>query len=238
MSEQSTNVNIASGLDGYYAAPKGQATGGGVVVVMEAFGLTRHIRGVCDRLAAVGIAAVAPDVYHGKQFAYTDMDGAIGELKKMNDEQVMREVGASLDFLAGKGATQLGATGFCMGGRFAFLANCVHASRLKAAVAFYGGGIAPKDDQDMLGRPPPIRQAAKMKAPILMIYGGQDPMIDNNEQGRIADALGALGKHYTITLYPEATHGFCCEDRASYHPASAKLAYAEMLEYFQRAFAA
>ena len=49
-------------LGAYRADPQG-AVKGGMVVVQEIFGVNHHIRAVCDRLAALGYAAVAPAVF-------------------------------------------------------------------------------------------------------------------------------------------------------------------------------
>jgi carboxymethylenebutenolidase len=49
----------------YIARPTdGVGSGLGVVVGMEMFGVTDHVRDVCDRLAALGHTALAPDFYH------------------------------------------------------------------------------------------------------------------------------------------------------------------------------
>ena len=91
---------IGPGLSGYLAMPAGEGPFPAVLVFMEAFGLNGHIQDVCRRLAAEGIAAMAPDIYHGDVFSYDDMDGAIGRLRTLNDDQVMREAGQALDYLA------------------------------------------------------------------------------------------------------------------------------------------
>jgi len=78
-----------------------------------------------------------------------------------------------------------------MGGRFAFYANCRFPGRLKAAVGFYGGGISPEGGKDRFGRTPPIGEAHKMKAPILLGYGADDAGIPPSEHARVAEALSS-----------------------------------------------
>jgi len=239
MSDRNT-ASIADGLQGYYAAAAGSGAAPGVVVLMEAFGLTPHIRRVCDRLAAAGFAALAPDIYHGKLIPYDKMEDAMAAVKALQDEQVMAEIGASLDWLGRQPAVapeQLGVVGFCMGGRLAFLAACRHASRLRASVAYYGGAIFPEGDKDRLGRTPPIGEAAALAAPLLLIYGGQDGGITPAEHGRIAQRLGELDKRHVISNHAGAGHGFCCEDRSAYAPQAAEAAHAEAIDFLKRSFA-
>ncbi|MFI4980047.1 MAG: dienelactone hydrolase family protein [Nevskiales bacterium] len=234
-------IPITETLQGYYAAPPQAGAAPGIVVLMEAFGLTPHIRRVCDRFAAAGFAALAPDIYDGKQFSYDKLDEAMGTLKALRDDQVMAEIGASFDYMAGQpgvAPAQLGVVGFCMGGRLAFLAACRHAARVRASVAYYGGAIFPEGEKDRFGRTPPIGEAAALAAPLLLIYGGKDGGITPAEHARITQRLGELDKRYALSLHPGAGHGFCCEDRPSYAPKATEDAHAEAIDFLKRSFAA
>jgi carboxymethylenebutenolidase len=238
MSNQS--VAVTPEMGGWYCAPAAGAAAPGVVVLMEAFGLTDHVRRVCERLAAAGYAALAPDLYRGKVFAYDRMQDVIATLSALKDDAAMADVGASLDWLAGRpevNAAQLTIVGFCMGGRLAFLAGCRH-PRLRATVSFYGGSIFPEGDKDRLGRSPPIGEAAALTAPLLLIYGGQDASIAPAERARLAQRLGELDKRHAISVYPGAGHGFCCEDREAYAPQAAETAFGETFDFLRRAFVA
>jgi carboxymethylenebutenolidase len=102
----------------------------------------------------------------------------------------MAEAGKGLEFLAGRkevAANKVGVIGFCMGGRFTFLANAVHADKFKGAVAFYGGGIA--NPKDQLGRKPLLDRVQAMRSPIMLNYGADDESIPAEEHERIAEAL-------------------------------------------------
>lgn len=132
-------VTLGKDLQGYYVRPQGSGTFPAVMVIMEAFGLNPNIKSVCDRLAQAGYAALAPDFYHGDVYEYKDLQGAIAKLKSLKDNTVMAEVGQGLAFLANRqevAAERVGVTGFCMGGRYTFLANAAHANKFKAAVSF------------------------------------------------------------------------------------------------------
>lgn len=166
---RATMVTINQDLKGYYAAPIGKGKFAAVVVLMEAFGLNDNIKGICHYLASQGYAALAPDFYRGEVFAYEDTKGAVAKLKTIKDDSAMADVGAALSFLGTRLEVDTGrfaTVGFCMGGRLSFLANTVYGDRLKAAVSFYGGGIA--DPKEMLGRPPLLDRVNEMKSPILL----------------------------------------------------------------------
>ena len=108
-----------------------------------------------------------------------------------------------------------------MGGKASFIANSIVA--LRAAVSFYGGGIAP----GLLDR------AAKLQAPSLFIWGGMDKHIPPEQRRAVADALSAEKKIYVNTEFSRADHGFFCDERAAYEPHSAKQAWALTLEFLR-----
>ena len=230
------NVKINASLSGYAAHPKGKGPFPGLVVMMEAYGITRHIRGVCERLAKSGFVAVAPDIFHGEVISYTDTNRVMAKIPTLDDAQILKEIGATLDWLSAQknvNKDRLGIIGFCMGGRYAFLANCRYPDRLKAAVGFYGGGIAAEGPKDRFGRTPPIGEADKMQAPVFLGYGADDQGIPPAEHARIAEKLSALKKCYTLAVYPGAGHAFLCEERAGYAPAVAARAWPEALEFLR-----
>lgn len=225
----------AQALSAYYVAPVNASKAPAIVVFMEAFGLNENIKGFCDRLADQGYAAIAPDIYHGQVFPYSDLQGAVAKLKTLKDDGVMQEFGQSLEFLQTRREVRpggVGVTGFCMGGRYTFLANAVYPKQIKAAVSFYGGGIAATND--VAGRPSLLGQVAAMVAPLMLMYGSEDSYIVAEEHQRIALALSAAKKRYTINVFAGAGHGFMSDRRESYNPAAAAEASAMMMAFFDR----
>jgi carboxymethylenebutenolidase len=232
------NIQIAPGLPGYYVTPVVVGTGKfpAVIVLMEAFGLNQWCRSICDRLAQSGFAAIAPDFYRGASYEYTDVAGAIGKLKSLKDDAIMSDVGKTIDFLGGKiaiNANGIGVIGFCMGGRYAFLTNSVYSTKIKAAVAFYGGGIdaAPGNP---LGQKSLLNRVTTMQAPIMLMYGSEDQLIAAEEHGRVATALSKAKKRYILNLFPNAGHGFFCDNRDSYAPAAAAEAWMMTTGFFSQ----
>lgn len=229
-------VDLGGGLNGFYARPAGDGPFPGVVIFIEAFGLNDHFKRLAGRFADAGYCAVVPDLYHGDVYSYDDLSNAVAKLKGLNDDTVMQEAGRALDFLDGRREARKGAAGcvgFCMGGRFAFLANAAQASRLQGgAVSFYGGGIGP--EKDMVGRKPLLDRAGDMRAPILLLYGAKDASIAPDEHGRVANALSSANKDYTMTVFAGAGHGFFCEDRQSYAQGAAERSWQMTLDFFSR----
>src|SRR5437762_1692628 len=75
--------------DGYLATPA-SGKGPGVLVIQEWWGLVPHIKAVCDRFAAAGFSALAPDMYHGK--TASEPDGAGKLFMALNIEQAEKPV--------------------------------------------------------------------------------------------------------------------------------------------------
>jgi carboxymethylenebutenolidase len=230
---QGKTVHLDIGLSGYYVKPKGSGLFPPIIVMMEAFGLNNYIKSVCDRLVSSGYAVLAPDFYHGALFPYTDLKGAVAKLKTIQDSVVMAEFGKGMEFLSGQSDLKkegVGVLGFCMGGRFAFLANAVHANKVKATIAFYGGGIAAMPDP--LGRASLLNQINKMNAPIMLMYGAEDQSITAAEHQRISLALSQAKKRYSLNVFPNSRHGFFSDRRDSYNADASAEAWAMSLNFF------
>jgi carboxymethylenebutenolidase len=230
------NIQITKDLPGYYVTPTGTGKFPAVIVLMEAFGLNKWCKSICDRLAQSGFIAIAPDFYRGATYAYTDMAGAIAKLKSLNDDAVMGDIGKSLDFLAGKSevnASGIGVVGFCMGGRYAFLTNATYPAKIKATIAFYGGGIDPAPGNPM-GQKSLLDRVPAMQSPIMLMYGSEDKMIAADEHGRIATALSKAKKRYILNLFPNAGHGFMSDRRDSYSPEAAAEAWVMTTGFFSQ----
>src|SRR5690606_28869081 len=127
--------NGATG-QGYLAVPE-SGTGIPVVVIQEWWGLVPHIRDVCDRFAAEGFVALAPDLYRGK--ATTEPDEAGKLMMALNIEQAAQDMAGAIDKVAEvAGRDAVGVTGFCMGGGLALVAATHRPDKVKAVVPWYG----------------------------------------------------------------------------------------------------
>jgi carboxymethylenebutenolidase len=214
------------------------ASGGpypGLVVVMEAFGLNDNIRNLTDRFAAEGFVAISPNLYFRQPnnvVGYDNLPGAIKLMGSLNDDQVVGDQTAAINYLKNMKEVKprFGTTGFCMGGRVAFL-TAVRNSDVNATVPFYGGGMTRAGQP---GGKAPIDDAASLKGPVLAFFGGKDAFIPMAEVDKFRDALNQGGKPAEIVLYADADHGFMCDDRPSHHPQHAKEAFAKTIAFFKQ----
>jgi carboxymethylenebutenolidase len=142
------NTTFPSGdgtAHGYLALPA-TGSGPGVIVIQEWWGLTEHISGIADRLAAEGFVALAPDLYGGTTTHDADEAGRL--MTELPVDQAARDLSGAVDFLLGHDAvasSKVGAVGFCMGGGFVLLLAAQQGDRIGAAVPFYGVGPAVPD---------------------------------------------------------------------------------------------
>ena len=218
-------------MEAFEARPKEGAGYPAIVVLMEAFGLNDHIKKVTERIAQQGYVAIAPDLYHRESdriVPYNDLQKAIGIMNRLQDPRVMDDVGAAIAYLKSQNNVKpgsIGVIGFCMGGRFTYLAAAHHRKDVRAAVVFYGGGIP-------MGKPSPLSRTGEISCPISLFFGGKDPLIPQEHVAEINKALTANNVNFQSKIYPEATHGFFCDDRASYHENAAKDAWDKLTSFF------
>jgi len=197
-------------LGAYRADPKAAARGA-VVVIQEIFGVNSHVRAVCDRFAEAGYIAMAPALFDRTQrnfesgYSPDEITNARKFIANPDWEAMLRDSQAAIDAVAATGPVPI--VGFCMGGTVAFLA----ATRLKglaAAVCYYGGRIVAFADETP-------------RCPTQMHFGEKDQSIPMTD----VEIIKRKRPDCEIYVYPEAGHGFHCDERASFHQPSATLAY-------------
>jgi dienelactone hydrolase len=180
---------------------------------------------VTERVAREGYVAIAPDLFYrfGSPIVpYEDVPRAIGYIQKFDDAALMAEMGGVIQHLKGRPevrSDRIGIIGFCVGGRIAFLTACRHPAAIKVAVSFYGGGIAADTPTA------PINLADRIQCPVLCFFGETDRMIPMDQVRRVEETLKRLKKTAEVKIYKGASHGFFCNDRASYDAASAQNAW-------------
>jgi carboxymethylenebutenolidase len=227
-------VNVAVGGDTmpvYVSAPTHE-TQRAVVVVQEAFGVTDHIRDVADRLATQGYVAVAPHLFHrsgAPELGYEEPRLTVPHLQRLDREEIEADLDAVLDQLEARAIApaRTAVLGFCMGGSISLLAGCTR--ELGAAITFYGGGIS----TGRFGMPPLLDLAPELRSPWLGLYGDLDETIPTHEVEDLRTALATSGPPSAILRYPDAGHGFFCDQRPSYHQLSATDAWNATLTFLR-----
>ena len=221
--------------------PSGIAKAPGIILLMEAYGVNDHFRQLAARMAGWGYAVIVPDLYRRfpeerRVVAYSDRETAMANLSRLTDSEAKDDIGRCLDLLRADPRVdrdRIGVVGFCMGGRLAFLSAGWFGEKITAAVPFYGGGIgAPKGffpGQTEV----PLSVVSSLRAELLLFYGEKDDFIPEEERRAIDKALTAAGRTFRMVTFPEAQHGFFCEDRPSYHKESADRAQSMLKEFLQ-----
>jgi carboxymethylenebutenolidase len=171
-----------------------------VILIHEIFGLNDWARAVADQFAAEGYIAIAPDLLSGKApggkgSSAVSPDGARALIATLDPAEVTRRIDATAAYALAlpSAAKKFGIVGFCWGGGIAFSYASTNPD-LAAAVSFYG--VAP-----------PPAALAKIKAPVLALYGGSDARVTSTEAPAAAE-LKRLGKRFESEIYPGAGHAF------------------------------
>jgi carboxymethylenebutenolidase len=181
--------------------PESKERAGAVLVIQEVYGLTDWIRGVADQLAREGFVAVAPDLLsgHGPGGGGTESvpsrDEVVKLVRALTTEETIGRLNAVRDYAIklpaanGKSAT----IGFCWGGARSFVYAAAQ-PKLDAAVVYYGAS-------------PESAELARIRAPILGLYGGDDARVNATITPAEAE-MKRLGKTYEVHIYEGAGHGF------------------------------
>lgn len=189
----------------YVARPAGTPTAA-IVVIQEVFGVNAGIRQKCDRLAADGYLAIAPDLFWriapGEQLdpdVKPEFERGLQLFGQFDQEAGIRDIEATIRkaraLLGGSG--KVGCVGYCLGGRLAFMTAC--RTDIDASVGYYGVGI-----DGLLGEKHAIAR------PVMLHVAGEDGFVDKAAQQRMH---AGLDDHPRVTIldYPGEDHGFATE---------------------------
>ncbi|MBD2428350.1 dienelactone hydrolase family protein [Phormidium sp. FACHB-1136] len=237
---RSATVSINSGhvqIPAYLAEPSREGLFGGIVVIQEVFGVNSHIREVTERLAAAGYVAIAPHIYHRQapnfEVGYTEDALELGRKYKMGtrSEELLRDIQGAIDALLLKENVRpvgVGCMGFCFGGHVAYLAATL--SQVRATASFYGAGIV---NSTPGGGAPTLSRTPEISGTVYGFFGEKDPLIPLEEVDQLEATLTTHQVPHKIFRYPEAEHGFFCDQRYSYNAAAAQDAWEQVMELFK-----
>jgi carboxymethylenebutenolidase len=199
-----------------------------VIVLQEAFGVNPHVKRVCRRVASLGYAAFSPELFHragaGLEFGYDEFSKIkpmLGALTNAQISEDLRVAHAHISQRPDVEATRIASWGFCMGGWASMLAACD--LPIAAAISFYGGGLV--HPRPGIGFTPLMDRLESIRCPLLLVYGAQDAGIPPADIAALQSRLASLGKDHEVEVYPDAGHGFFCEDRSAYHRAAAEASW-------------
>jgi carboxymethylenebutenolidase len=192
-------------FNAYCAEPAGTPRAA-IVVIQEIFGVNAGIRQKCDRLAESGYLAIAPDLFWRLEPGIDldpdikeQFDQALAWMGKFNQDAGVRDIEATIRTARarlGEGG-KVGAVGYCLGGRLAFMTAA--RTDVNASVGYYGVGI-----DGLLGEKHAIAHAVLLHIP------QEDHFVDKAAQQRMHEGLDDHPK-VTIYDYPGEDHGFATE---------------------------
>jgi carboxymethylenebutenolidase len=224
-----TTIAAADGgsFEAYVAAPPGSA-GPGLLVIQEIFGVNATMRDIADTYAREGYFAAVPDLFwrlepgvqlsdQGPDFARAmTLFGRFDEQKGMADLIATLAVMRTMESCTGK----VGAIGFCLGGRLAFL--MATRSDAECSVSYYGVGLE-KNAFEMVN----------VRRPLLLHIAEKDEFSNPIARSQVLDTA----KHFplvTANLYPGVGHGFARMGGATFKEGAAMIAQTRTLDFLKR----
>lgn len=214
----------------YVTVPDGSGPFPAVIVIQHAGGVDAFVQTMTDRIAEAGFVGVAPDLYHRED--PSTADDPMTRMSRLRDRTIVADVSAAIEHakaLPEVRAERIGITGFCMGGRVAYL-MATKRPDLRAVVVFYGGNIFVPWGEG----PSPFEGTAQIACPILGLFGEDDPNPSPSDVARLDAELTRLGKPHEFHSYAGAGHAFMNEGRPSYRPDAARDAWRRCVAWFDQ----
>ncbi len=194
---------------GYLASPT-EKVAPGVVVIQEWWGIVDHIKDVCDRFAANGIYALAPDLYHG--VVAKEPGEAVKAMMAMELPQAAKDMGgAAAELVRRSGGASVGVVGFCMGGALALVLAAERPDIVSAVSPFYG----------VLSWPSPGPDFQRISAAIQGHYAELDDSASPDASRALESQLASMGKEVEFFIYPGTHHAFFNDTRPEVYDAQA-----------------
>ncbi|MFF2552333.1 dienelactone hydrolase family protein [Nocardia sp. NPDC058058] len=216
----------------YLARPKTPGDYPGVVVGHEIYGLHDSVLAAAERLAALGVTVLVPDLFYRTE-PRADLDWTpqgrergLALLRTLDRPGAVADISACIAELNRRGATAVGMVGFSAGGHVAYYAATqLH---LNVLAAFYPGWLTTTEIP--LSTPEPtIESTAGITGRVLLFFGGQDPLIDAEARDELRKALAESNVDHELIVYEDAPHGFVYPGRHWYRPEYAEDAWSRLV---------
>ena len=218
-------------MDMYASVPSGSGPFSAIIVSQHGGGVDRFIQTICDRFAEAGYAAVAPNLYHRIPDEVLNGDPRPRPWDVLSDPDIVADINATVDFLRNHPAIsgdKIGITGFCMGGRVAWLGAAAN-PHIRALAPYYGGNIMVTWGA---GEVPPYELAENINCPILFHFGEVDENPSQDDMRKFDAELTRLGKPHQFYTYPGADHAFMDFTTGRYHKEASDASWPRTLEFF------
>jgi len=209
-------------IKGYLARPAQGKRHPAVLVIHENRGLNPYIEDVARRLALAKFVAFAPDGLTSVGGYPGDDEKGAAAFRAVDGKKMTEDFVAAAGWLDARpdSTGKLGAVGFCFGGGMVNQLAVRMGAALNAGVAFYG-------------RQAGVADVPRISAPLMFHYAGNDQRI-NEGIAPYEEALRAAKKRFVSYLYEGKQHGFHNDTTPRYDEASARLAWARTLDWFNK----
>ena len=197
-----------------------QPISAGIVILPDVRGLHPFFEELALRFAERGVDALAID-YFGRTAGLTprgDDFEYMPHVGQVTWAGVSADIRAAADHLRAADEGRVDAlftTGFCFGGRLAFLTPTLGLA-LAGSIGFYGFPVGP-------GRgdiPAPIDLVGQIANPVLGLFGEADQGIPVEAVNTFDEALTKAGVDHRFIVYPGAPHSFFDRKAAEFADAS------------------
>jgi carboxymethylenebutenolidase len=218
-----------------FRAVAAEPTGAGILILPDVRGLHPYYPELALRYAEHGVDALAIDYFArtaGRGKRGGDFDHSV-HVPQMTWDTIAADIRTGAATLrdpvwaGGRAPTSIFTTGFCMGGRLAYLSATLGLG-LAGVLGFYGWPTGPHRN----GSPAPAEVASAIASPVLAIWGGADRGITPDIVATFEKALVAAGVEHRSITYPGAPHSFF-DRTAVEHAAASAAAWAEALDFIR-----
>jgi len=208
-------------IKGFLAKPAaGAKTGKAIIMVHEWWGLNEGIQSMAKRYAGEGYTVLAVDLF-GSVATTPDAAMKLYQAGMADIAGGEKNLGEAISYLEKAGATSIGSVGYCYGGHWSLRTGLVGGANLDAVVMYYG---APITDP---------AQLARLKAPVLGLFGGKDTGIPLDSVRAMEAAMKKGGRSVTINVYENANHAFANPTGQAYDKTAAEDAFAKTVGFFK-----
>ncbi|MGH2913776.1 MAG: dienelactone hydrolase family protein [Solirubrobacteraceae bacterium] len=244
MSHSTIEVPTPDGVaDCYLSTPADDGTHSGVLLMIDAIGLRPRIEEMADRIASQGYVVLAPNVFYraGRAPLWDTPDlndpqsrsrfmQSLGPLMgALTPAAAAADGGAFLDKLGELTDGPVGITGYCFGGRLAWVIAAAHPDRVAALGGFHTGRMV-TDDQDSAHL-----LAPSVRAEVYWGHADQDPSMTAENIATLDAAMDEAGVRHTTELYEDAQHGYTMSDMGAYDEAAAERHFEALFALLRRA---
>jgi len=237
---ETIDISTRDGIADAYLAQPDDRPRGGVLLLMDAFGLRPRIAEMADRIAGEGYVVLAPNLYYRAGRApvvelgdMSDRAALFARLRPLMEtlgaDNLIPDGSAYLDALAERAPAPFGITGYCLGARLGLRLAAAYPDRVAALGGFHGGRLV-TDDHDS-----PHLLVPQIRAELYFGHADEDGSNTPEQIAALDAALEAAEVRHQSEVYAGASHGYTMADTPAYDAAATERHFAALFALLDRA---